>query len=73
MNQEQEISGPRRYFTSDWNSAWKSVKKLESLKPSVAITGHGYPMDGELLSNSLTKLANEFDRIAIPGFGRDTH
>jgi hypothetical protein len=26
-----------------------------------------------LLSNSLTKLANEFDRIAIPGFGRDIH
>jgi glyoxylase-like metal-dependent hydrolase (beta-lactamase superfamily II) len=73
LTQEQEISGPPRYFTSDWNSAWKSVKKLESLKPSVAITGHGYPMDGELLSNSLTKLANEFDRIAIPGFGRDIH
>jgi glyoxylase-like metal-dependent hydrolase (beta-lactamase superfamily II) len=70
LTQEQEISGPPRYFTPDWENAWKSVKKLEELRPSVAITGHGFPMDGELLRDSLKQLANEFERIAIPDFGR---
>lgn len=70
LTQEQEISGPPRYLTPDWDSAWESVKKLESLNPSVAITGHGLPMSGELLRNSLKKLANEFDRIAVPDYGK---
>ncbi|OLN22546.1 MBL fold metallo-hydrolase [Domibacillus antri] len=70
LTQQQEISGPPRYFTTDWSSAWASVKKLQSLQPSVAITGHGMPMSGELLANSLQRLADDFDRIAIPDYGR---
>ncbi|MFJ8235933.1 MBL fold metallo-hydrolase [Ureibacillus sp. NPDC094379] len=70
--QDQEISGPPRYFTTDWKAAWDSVKKLESLKPRIAITGHGIPMSGEELTENLTKLANEFDKIAIPDYGRYT-
>lgn len=70
LTQEQEISGPPRYFTPDWETAWQSVKKLEALKPSVAVTGHGLPMKGEQLSLNLTKLSNEFDRIAIPDYGK---
>jgi glyoxylase-like metal-dependent hydrolase (beta-lactamase superfamily II) len=70
LTQEQEISGPPRYFTTDWKSAKESVRKLEALKPSVAITGHGLPMSGELLSTSLDKLVREFDSIALPDYGR---
>lgn len=70
LTQEQEISGPPRYFTPDWAAAWESVRKLEALKPSVAITGHGLPMAGELLTESLQKLAREFNRMAIPDYGR---
>lgn len=70
LTQEQEISGPPRYLTPDWNAAWESVKKLEALKPTVAITGHGLPMTGELLSTSLEQLSNEFDRIAMPDYGK---
>lgn len=70
ITQEQEISGPPRYFTSDWEQAFESVKKLEALRPTVAITGHGHPMAGELLTDSLNKLVKEFDRIAIPDYGR---
>lgn len=70
LTQEQEISGPPRYFTPDWAAAWESVKKLEALKPSVAITGHGLPMTGELLTDSLQMLVREFDRMAIPDHGR---
>lgn len=39
LTQTKEISGPPRYFTNDWLVAWDSVKKLEALKPAVAITG----------------------------------
>lgn len=70
LTQDQEISGPPRYLTPDWESAWASVNKLEGLKPSFAITGHGSPMVGELLATNLKKLATEFDRLAIPDHGK---
>lgn len=68
--QEQEISGPPRYLTTDWNAAWKSVVKLKELKPSIAVTGHGIPMTGHQLTTSLKRLAKDFDKIAIPHYGR---
>lgn len=70
VTQKQEISGPPRYFTTDWDAAKESVKKLEALKPTVAITGHGMPMSGGELSEGLEKLVRDFDRIAIPDYGR---
>ncbi|XOJ01668.1 MBL fold metallo-hydrolase [Paenibacillus polymyxa] len=70
FNQELEISGPPRYLTTDWVAAKQSVVNLENLKPSVAVTGHGLPMSGELLTTSLKKLVNEFDQIAVPDYGR---
>jgi len=68
--QEQEINGPPRYLTTDWQAAWDSVKKLADLKPAVAICGHGMPMFGDELSKSLEKLVNEFESIAIPEYGK---
>ncbi|WP_420796989.1 MBL fold metallo-hydrolase [Alkalihalobacterium alkalinitrilicum] len=70
ITQEQQISGPPRYFTPDWKASWESVKKLESLRPSVAVTGHGLPMVGEALANNLSMLANDFGRIAVPDYGK---
>lgn len=70
FTQEQEISGPPRYLTTDWTAARESVEKLEALKPAVAITGHGLPMSGELLTDSLRKLVEEFDSIAVPDYGK---
>lgn len=70
LTQEKEISGPPRYFTTDWQQAWESVKKLEALKPFVAFTGHGMLMRGQELTKNLKQLANEFDTIAIPEHGR---
>ncbi len=71
--QKKEISGPPRYFTTDWQAAWDSVKKLEALKPSVAITGHGLPMAGEELTRNLHKLATEFEQIALPNHSKFLH
>ncbi|MBS4219768.1 MBL fold metallo-hydrolase [Bacillus sp. FJAT-49711] len=70
FTQELEINGPPRYLTTDWQAASESVKKLEALKPSVAITGHGVPISGETLTDSLQKLVQNFDQIAIPDYGK---
>ncbi|MFD1705533.1 MBL fold metallo-hydrolase [Siminovitchia sediminis] len=70
FTQEKEISGPPRYLTPDWSSSWASVKKLQQLQPSVAITGHGVPMEGEELTMKLDKLVKDFHQIAIPDHGK---
>lgn len=68
--QKQEISGPPRYYTMNWKAARQSVEKLNELNPTTAITGHGIPMSGEQLSESLDKLVRNFDEIAKPDYGR---
>lgn len=70
FTQKPEISGPPKYFTTDWRDAFDSAKKLEALKPAVAVTGHGVPMSGEELSENLKRLVEEFDRIAVPHQGK---
>lgn len=70
MIQEQEISGPPKYFTTDWALAEKSVKKLAALDPYLAITGHGEPMFGETLKSNLKLLTKKFHQIAVPEHGR---
>lgn len=70
VTQIQELSGPPRYFTTDWEAARESVRKLAALKPAVAVTGHGLPLSGEMLAPGLDKLAQEFDRVAVPDYGR---
>ncbi|MFS0775550.1 MBL fold metallo-hydrolase [Neobacillus sp. 3P2-tot-E-2] len=70
LTQEMEINGPPRYLTTDWQAAWESVKTLEALKPTVAVTGHGKPLSGEMLANGLNKLVSEFEQIAIPDYGK---
>ncbi|MFC6231411.1 MBL fold metallo-hydrolase [Paenibacillus allorhizosphaerae] len=71
--QETEFSGPPKYFTTDWGLAEESVKKLEALKPAVAVTGHGRPVSGDVLAEGLRLLANDFKRIAVPQQGRYVH
>jgi glyoxylase-like metal-dependent hydrolase (beta-lactamase superfamily II) len=70
LMQDQEISGPPAYFTTDWQASWASVRKLAALQPAFAITGHGLPMSGERLVRELETLARNFDKIAIPQHGR---
>ncbi|AOH55226.1 MBL fold metallo-hydrolase [Peribacillus muralis] len=70
FTQEREISGPPRYLTTDWEAAKQSVRWLEALKPKIAVTGHGYPAEGEELDIGLLKLAREFDSLAKPDHGK---
>ncbi|KAA9338146.1 MBL fold metallo-hydrolase [Hymenobacter busanensis] len=68
--QEQEVHGPPRYFTCDWQQARRSVALLADLKPAVAATGHGIPMRGGTLQRELQDLALHFDELAVPAHGR---
>lgn len=69
MTQEQEISGPPRYLTPDWDASKQSLEKLAALQPKVAVTGHGLPMSGEQLADSLAYLVENFTQIAVPDYG----
>ena len=68
--QKEEVNGPPRYLTTDWQAAWESVRNLELLQPELVLPGHGRPMSGEALKAGLKTLVEEFDRIAIPDHGK---
>lgn len=70
LTQKLEICGPPRYLTTDWTAAKESVNKLAGLNPAIAITGHGVPVSGSELSEGLQRLAAEFDRLAVPDYGK---
>ncbi|MBP1963588.1 MBL fold metallo-hydrolase [Paenibacillus aceris] len=71
--QTQEISGPPKYSTTEWEAAAESVKKLNDLRPSLAVTGHGTPMRGEELTSQLAYLVDNFEKVAQPEEGRFVH
>ncbi|WP_139920790.1 MBL fold metallo-hydrolase [Hymenobacter sp. DG01] len=68
--QRQEVNGPPAYFTPDWPAAHQSVTMLAELQPMIAATGHGIPMQGEVLQRELSRLAQEFEELAVPAQGR---
>jgi glyoxylase-like metal-dependent hydrolase (beta-lactamase superfamily II) len=70
LTQRPEIHGPPAYFTPDWVSARRSVEQLAALQPLRVATGHGPPMEGDEMLRGLTKLARDFDRLAVPRRGR---
>lgn len=68
--QEPEIHGPPKYLTIDWRAAERSVRELAALKPEVAVTGHGRPLEGAALRTGLDTLAARFAQVAVPEGGR---
>ena len=66
FSQPAELHGPPSYFTSDWNLAKVSVRKLAALDPETLAPGHGRPLAGADVPAALRKLADDFERIAIP-------
>lgn len=70
LMQSEEVNGPPRYLTTDWESAKESVEKLEALRPKIVVPGHGSAMKGEKLTKGLAKLVQTFDQSAIPDYGR---
>jgi glyoxylase-like metal-dependent hydrolase (beta-lactamase superfamily II) len=70
LTQKKVIHRPPAYFTSDWDAARESVKKLALLKPEIAATGHGLPMKGSEMQMQLENLAANFKKVAIPRNGK---
>jgi glyoxylase-like metal-dependent hydrolase (beta-lactamase superfamily II) len=70
LTQRPEMHGPPAYFTPDWASAHRSVESLAELEPEIAATGHGRPMRGRPMRESLRDLAENFDELAVPARGR---
>lgn len=66
MLQQAKLSGPPRYLTQGWGQAFESIKFLAQLKPSVAMTGHGPPIGGTLLTDSLTQVLDRFHADHAP-------
>ncbi len=66
FTQPAELHGPPAYFTSDWSAAKASVRKLAGLGPKTVAPGHGKPLAGDEVPEALYKLANDFERLAVP-------
>lgn len=70
LTYREEISGPPRYFTPDWQQARTSVQTLAELSPETVAAGHGKPMQGQEMKEALKKLSDRFDELAVPKVGR---
>ncbi|HUS03533.1 MAG TPA: MBL fold metallo-hydrolase, partial [Chitinophagaceae bacterium] len=70
MLQLRSVSGPPKYFTTDWTQARQSVKDLMKLEPEIVAAGHGKPMQGSEVRRLLHKLSERFYELAVPSSGR---
>jgi glyoxylase-like metal-dependent hydrolase (beta-lactamase superfamily II) len=68
--QRPELHGPPAYFTTDWDAARESVRRLAALAPEFLAPGHGQPMSGPATRQALVELSNRFDELARPEHGR---
>ena len=64
--QRPELHGPPAYYTADWDEAKRSVERLARLRPETVAPGHGQPMTGANIADSLEMLARDFDQVARP-------
>lgn len=70
LTQSKELNGPPRYFTNDWDLAKASVETLSKLEPEFLISGHGQFLSGDALKTELKQLADSFDEVARPKYGK---
>ena len=70
LTQKKAVCRPPAYYTTDWPQARRSVETLAQLQPQVAATGHGIPMRGKDLQHGLDLLVREWNRLALPSYGR---
>jgi glyoxylase-like metal-dependent hydrolase (beta-lactamase superfamily II) len=66
ITQPPELHGPPSYFTQDWRAAGASVRKLAGLRPATVAPGHGRPLSGDGVAETLLRLAQQFEEIAVP-------
>lgn len=60
LAQPPELHGPPAYFTSDFEAAVHSIRRLALLNPRVIAPGHGRPLRGAEVPEKLNRLSEEF-------------
>jgi len=60
LSQVREIRNPPAYLTQDWDQARDSVIRLAGLRPRVVAAGHGLPMAGPDIADTLASFAAAF-------------
>ena len=70
LTQRCELHGPPAYYTPDWDLSRESVRVLAALAPELVVPGHGQPWGGEEMRARLSNLAENFDRLERPRYGR---
>jgi glyoxylase-like metal-dependent hydrolase (beta-lactamase superfamily II) len=65
--QPAELHGPPSYFTSDWNQAVESIRRLAELSPRIIAPGHGKPLAGDAINEQLSRFVAQFASAAIHG------
>jgi glyoxylase-like metal-dependent hydrolase (beta-lactamase superfamily II) len=68
--QAPELHGPPAYFTTDWDAAAASVRRLAALEPNCVAPGHGQPASGPTMMRALKTIADDFALLARPREGR---
>ena len=67
VSKRPQVCRPPAYYTSDWEQAQESVRKLAKLKPDLLAAGHGEPFGGREALRGLQRLAQD---IQAPPSGR---
>jgi glyoxylase-like metal-dependent hydrolase (beta-lactamase superfamily II) len=62
--QPPELHGPPAYFTSNWNDAILSIRRLSLLHPRILAPGHGKPLAGSEVEEKFEAFANNFGHDA---------
>ncbi|WP_206611500.1 MBL fold metallo-hydrolase [Falsirhodobacter deserti] len=68
--QMPELHGPPAYFTSDWQAAAASVRRLRDLDPALIVAGHGHAVAGPHMTAALDLLAHRFRELGLPATSR---
>lgn len=64
------LQGPPAYFTTDWDAAGRSVRRLAALRPERMVTGHGPALAGPDFQAALDRLAQNFAARGMPPHSR---
>ncbi len=67
ITQRPEICRPPTYYTIDWDAAAESARALAERKPITVATGHGVPLSGPEVAETLANFARHFP---FPSQGR---
>ncbi len=67
FSKKPHVFRPPAAFTSDWQAAAQSARRVADLNPQVLAPAHGIPMAGEEALRQLKQLAENFP---VPSYGR---